>query len=486
MQLRHLLFLLLPILAPQGYAGDIAGAPALVPPDSLGIFSILWNNNIISLEHEPDEYRTQQLGVQFYFSPKWGIVFDYSILTAGQENPVLRDFAGRLDQFSLSLMYELYRNQTESNSIAIVEAGTGFRAYGNFDGRYMQNGFHRLINNVVDDYPYVDTETNMATFWLKGDYQKLYPFVLSDKKYSSWRVGYWLSATGLVSTDHEWDAALTANAVMNNQNMTLWLGVREDWRENYKLDFVQQATALTESGTSLDFGIGVGPVLFEIAHGIGDKYSYTRLILTSDKDEHYSAGYLPVLDNEITLNFLLPDTELELQYRRLLPYREESVGRPSTWMVFGIHYGEPTYDQSFDVYHPIEQQWPIFNVYSEVQQAVVGVELEWNRQHRSQKLWPYVALLAGYRSEQLKVNSGAYSNVLEGQESEKVSSTVVEAAAGIRFGMYSQQKWRLLFQVGVVGNYPLSSETVTLEQNYLEVLQPNLMANLGIMLNFDF
>ena len=94
--------------------------------------------------------------------------------------------------------------------------------------------------------------------------------------------------------------------------------------------------------------------------------------------------------------------------------------------------------------------------------------------------------LAGRRSEQLKANSGAYGSTLEGQESEKVSSSVLEAGAGIRINLYSQQKWQLLFQVGVVGNYPLSSKTVNLGGNYLEVLQPNLTVNMGFSLNFDF
>lgn len=486
MHIRGLLFLILLVLTRQAHTGDISGAPAIVPPESLGNFSSLWSNNIISLGHEPDEYRTQQLGLQIDFSPQWGLVFDYSILTAGQTNPVLRDFAGRLDEMSLSLMFELYRDQLASNSLGIIQAGAGIRAYGDFDGGRMQNGLHRLINNVVDDYPYVDTKTNMAIFWFKGDYQKLYPLVLSSNTKTLWRIGYWLGATGLISSEREWDAALSANAVVRSQNMTLWLGLREDWRENYELDFVQQATALSESGTSLAFGVSVGPVLLETVHGIGDKFSYSRLILTSVETEYASVGYSSRIDNAIALNFLLPDVEFELQYRRLMPYRAKPFGRPNTWMVFGMHYGEPTYEKSFDVYHPFNQQWPIFNVYSEVQQVAIGVEFEWNNQQYFDRLWPYVTLLAGYRSEQLKVNSGAYSNTLAGQESEKVSNAVLEARAGIRISMYPQQKWRLLFQAGVVGNYPFSSERVTLDQNYLELLQPNLTVNLGITLNFAF
>ena len=189
MRIRGLLFFMLMVLTQRAYAGDISGAPALVPPETLGDFTSLWSNNFISLNHEPDEYRTQQLGLQIDFSPRWGLVFDYSILTAGQPNPVLRGFAGRLDEISLSLMYELYRDRPDSNNFTIVEMGAGFRAYGNFDGGRMQNGLHRLINNVVDDYPYVDTETNMAIFWFKGDYQKFYPLPFSCDTKNAWQAG---------------------------------------------------------------------------------------------------------------------------------------------------------------------------------------------------------------------------------------------------------------------------------------------------------
>jgi len=251
------------VLIRQALAGDISGAPAIVPPEILGDFSYLWSNNSIGFGNDPDEYRTQQLGLQIDFSSRLGLVFDYSILTAGQVNPVLRDFAGRLDEISLTLIYEIYRDRPDSNNFANVEIGAGFRAYGDFDGGRMQNGIHRLINNTVDDYPYVDTENNMAIFLLKGDYQKLYQLPLGSDTKNNWRFGYWLDATGLISTDRQWDAALAANAMVRNHNMTFWLGIREDWRENYEIDFVQQATALSESRTSLTFGIGVGPVLFE-------------------------------------------------------------------------------------------------------------------------------------------------------------------------------------------------------------------------------
>ena len=251
--------------------------------------------------------------------------------------------------------------------------------------------------------------------------------------------------------------------------MTLWLGVREDWRENYDLDFVQQATALSESGTSLTFGIGVGPVLFETAQGLDDKASYGRIVFTAVENEYATVDYPLQADNTISLNMLLPDVELELQYRRALPYRPESLGQPQTWLVFGMHYGEPVYESSFDIY-------------TTVQQLAMGVEFEWRDQQYYQSAWPYLALLAGQRTEQLKADSGT----LAGQESEQVSSAVLEVGAGIRFSLYPRKTWQLLFQAGLVGHYAFTSQTVTFDQSQVELLRPDLAVNLGFSLNFGF
>ena len=182
MRVRSLLFLMLLALTRQVSAGDITGAPAIVPPEGLGDFSFLWGNDFFGRGGESDDNRTQQLGLQVNVSPQWGLVFDHSILTANENNPVLPGNSGRLDQVSLSLMYELYREQSGPDSLRLIQAGAGLRAYGDYGGSRGQNGIHRLINNPVNDSPYVDTETNMAIAWLKGDYQKLYPLPWDSKK----------------------------------------------------------------------------------------------------------------------------------------------------------------------------------------------------------------------------------------------------------------------------------------------------------------
>jgi hypothetical protein len=466
---RILLFLLLPILVRQGYAGDITGAPAIVPPPVLGDFSFLWSNDFFGRGGESDDYRTQQLGLQINVSPGWNFVFDHSILTASETNPVLPGVAGRLDQLNLSLGYELYQSQSGANGLGVIEVGAGLRAYGDFGGARIQNSLHRLINNGTNGSAYVDTETNSGIFWLKGDYEKLYMLPLMNEVNTSWQAGYWLNATGLVSTERQWDAALAANAVVRNHTTTLWLGIREDWRENYDLDFVQQATALSESGTSFVLGMGFGPVSFETVQGLEDKASFGRLIFTSVENEGTSSGASLQTNNAVVLNFLLPDVELELQYRRSLSACLYSLGRPKTWLVFGMHYGEPAYNSSLDIYNAIKQ-------------FALGVEFEWRAQEGYQWLWPYLTLLAGQRSEQLKADIGT----LAGEESETVSSMLFEVGTGIRFNLYQQNKWQLLFQVGLIGLYPFASQTVTFDQAQIELLQPDLVVNLGFSLNYGF
>ncbi len=450
-------------------AGDITGAPAVLPPQMLGNFSFLWSNDFFGSGGESDDYRTQQLGVQIELKSKWGFIIDHSILTAGKDNPVLPGTSGRLDQVSLSFMYDIYRHEADRNQFENIKAGAGIRSYGDFGGRRMQNSFHRLVNSSGDDYPYVDTKKNTAFVWLKGDFQKLYQLQPAVTAETGWRAGYWLDATALGSVDGQWDATLSANAVVRNQTMTLWLGLREDWRENYDADFVQTATAQSESGTSLTFGVGIGPVIFETVQGLDDKASFGRLLFTSVENEYMSSEYSLDNKNAVSFNLLLPDVVLEAQYRRALPYRLKSFGAPRTWLLFGVHYGQPTYQDSFDTYNLTRQ-------------AVIGLELEWRNNKSHQWAWPYLSLSAGQRTEQLRADSGTQA----GLESEQVSSPVVEVGAGVRFGLYPSRSWQLMFQLGLVGNYPTSSKTVVFDQQDVELLQPDLVASLGLSVTFGF
>jgi hypothetical protein len=469
MGLRTLLFLILLLLARQGQSGDIAGAPAIVPPTVLGSFSFLWSNDFFGRGGESDDYRTQQLGLQVNVSPRWRVVFDHSILTASETNPVLPGVNGRLDELNLSLGYDLYQNKSGTNGQGMIAAGAGLRAYGDFDGARIQNSIHRLFNNGINDSAYVDTETNMAIFWLQGDFQKLYTLPSVMEGSTSWRAGYWLDATGLVSTEQQRDATLAANVVMSHPSTTLWLGIREDWRENYDMDFVQQATALSESGTSLVFGLGFGPVLFETVQGLDDNASYGRLIFTSVENKDTSLEPPGQDNNAVVFNFLLPDVELELQYKRALSATIHSLGQPRTWLVFGMHYGEPTYKDSLAIYNAI-------------QQFALGVEFEWHEHDSYQLLWPYLALLVGQRSEQLKADVG----MLAGEASETVSSMLVEVGTGLRFNLYPRNKWQFMFQIGLTGRYPFESKMVVFDQAQVELLQPDLATTLGFSLNYGF
>jgi hypothetical protein len=138
-------------------------------------------------------------------------------------------------------------------------------------------------------------------------------------------------------------------------------------------------------------------------------------------------------------------------------------------LVLGIHYGEPAYEASFDIYNVIHQ-------------AAIGIELEWLKQDYYQWAWPYLTMLAGQRTEQLKADNGT----LAGQEPEKMSSAVLEVGAGIRFSLYPQKTWQLLFQAGLVGHYPFASQTVIFDQSQVELLQPDVAVNLGFSLNYGF
>ena len=178
-------------------------------------------------------------------------------------------------------------------------------------------------------------------------------------------------------------------------------------------------------------------------------------------------GYPLKADNTIQINLLFPDVELELQYRKALSYRSEILGQPRTWLVIGMHYGEPAYETSLDVYN-------------DIQQIAIGVEFEWRNQQDYQWAWPYLTLLMGQRTEQLKADTGP----LAGMESEKVSSAIMELGTGFRFSLYPGREWQLLFQLGLLGYYPFTSQMVEFDQTQVELLQSDLVVNLGFSCNF--
>ncbi len=447
-------------------AGDITGAPVVLPPELLGNFTFIWNNDFFGSGGATDDYRTQQLGFQIHFDSKWGLIFDHSLLTASQNNPVMPGTTGRLDQVSLSVMYDIYRMKADDKYHAEIKAGAGLRAYGNYGGSRIQNSFHRLLNISGNTFPYVDTENNTLVIWLKGDYQQLYDVQPAG---AGWHAGYWLNATALGSADGQWDATLSANVVVRKHKLSGWLGLREDWRENYDADFVQIATAQSEAGTSLTLGLGIGPVLFETVQGLEDKASFGRFIFTSVENQYSSSAYSLKNKNAVSFNMLLPDVELEVQYRRALSYQLDSIGAPRSWLLFGARYGEPAYQGRADVHN-------------QVRQAVIGLELEWRDKVSHQWVWPYLALSAGRRSEQLRADSGS----LAGQESAQVSGAVIEAGTGVRFNIYPGRTWQLLFQLGVVANYPMSSKTVVFDQKDVELLEPDLAVSLGFSATFGY
>jgi hypothetical protein len=91
-----------------------------------------------------------------------------------------------------------------------------------------------------------------------------------------------------------------------------------------------------------------------------------------------------------------------------------------------------------------------------------------------------LTLLAGQRKEQLKADEGS----LAGQQSEKVSSMVLEAGSGIKIRLYTHQDLLFDFQAGIIGYYPFSTETVNLDQYQLEILKPGIAINLGFSTSF--
>ena len=83
-------------------AGEIPGLPSQVPPFLQRDLEINFSNDFLGRGGSVDDFRTQQINVTSVLSDKWLAVVDHSILTL--DTPT---FAGRLDQLSASLGFEV-------------------------------------------------------------------------------------------------------------------------------------------------------------------------------------------------------------------------------------------------------------------------------------------------------------------------------------------------------------------------------------------
>ena len=450
-----LLLILLPgmvLPAQSALAGEIAGLPPSLPPTFERRLELSFSNDFLGRGGATDDFRTQQLILAGSFASRWTFVIDHSILTL-EDAPNL----GRSDQLSASLGYRLIDDRHGDVHNRLI-AGLGLRSQGNFAGERIQNGFHRLVGSGLEFLPYTDSESTDVTAWVDA-----HRYVLVNGTDRRWRLGYWLRASSLVTSDGQWDGAAGLYAVAARGAMDAWLGFRRDWRSGYDTAVLRE-TAQAEDDLALALGFRWGSLVLETVQQFNNDASYGQLRLVANEDEAPPAGFVPRFG--FSLGFLLPDVQLQATGR--YPFGNKDL-RPSTWsraVLVTATYGEPQFDDETTAY---------------LRSSQLGLGLEWERLLDERRDWLalYTSLGAGWRREQLL---GAGNRA--GLRSASADRAVLLAGLGLRVHAATLgERWKYRLQFGVEGWLPASSVTLNLDADGYDAQQPGLAFLLGV--SFD-
>ena len=432
-------------------AGEIPGLPSSLPPFIDSEFTISFSNDFLGRGGSVDDFRTQQIILSADLGERWVAGLDHSVLTL--TDPL---FPGRVDQLSGSLGYRFVDGATNK-----LSAGLGFRSSGDFAGERMQNGFHRLIGSDVEDLPYSNIDETHLTAWVDAERYKL----LHESR-SGWRLGYWLRAASLVTSDGQWDSSLAATGVASKEGLDVWAGLRQDWRSGYD-ESVQRATAAAEEDLAVVIGVRFGSLVLETVQQLDNDASYGQLrLLSSESAARVGTGDAPRIGLE--LGFQLPDVHLHLaaRFRSGLLVSPGSVWKES--MIVSADLGEPQHEDDASVY---------------VDSTQLGIGLEWERliSERSNWLSAYGSVGAGWRSEKL-IGDGA----LAGLQSSAVERGVLLLAAGLRLHASAfGERARYRIQMGLFGWFPAGDARLTLGALDLQVQRRVLGFSLGVTFDFD-
>ena len=393
--------LAVPIHVPR-LAGEIPGLPSSLPPYINAEFELSFSNDFPGRGGSVDDFRAQQFIVSASIGDKWVAGLDHSVLTLSNPLP-----GGRVDQLSGSIGYR-FVDQSEDRFVNQVSAGLGFRSVGDFAGERMQNGFHRLIDSDVENLPYSDVDETDMTAWADAE-----RYGLLHQSASGWRIGYWLRASTLLTSDGQWDGSVAAMGVASKASLDFWAGLRQDWRSGYE-ETVQRATAAAEEDLAVVVGMRFGTLVLETVQQLDNDASYGQLRLLSF-ESRAQRGTRPESKLGLEIGFLLPDVHFHLAAR----YTSNLVTRKnSNWnesVILSADMGEPQYEDNVAVF---------------VDTTQIGIGLEWERLVSDQSDWlsGYGSVAAGWRSEGL-IGDGQ----LLGNKSGSVDRGVLILSTRLRF-----------------------------------------------------
>jgi hypothetical protein len=451
--------LLVALTVPPAFSGEIPGLPPQLPPYHERDFELAFSNDFLGRGGSVDDFRTQQIIASARLSDKWLAVFDHSILTLGNVAE-----PARVDQLSASLGYRIVDRDRGDRNDSIV-AGVGLRSAGSYAGDRIQNGFHRLIDSTIKDFPYSGPHATDATAWVDANHYRVLRAAGDGGPLDGWRRGVWLRAGSLVTTAGQWDSTAMAVGVASRLSIDLWAGVRGDWRYGYD-DIVLQETADAEDDISIVLGARFGALVLETVQQLNNDASYGQLRLvstgrrnTARPDGGQRLGF--------EFGFSLPDVHMRVAAKypsRIL------VSGSSRWresVLVAASYGEPQFEDEN-------------SLFVRTRQLEIGVEFErpWRGQH--DWLRTYVASAGGWRQQSM-IAVGE----LQERRSRSVDRAVLTLGAGVRIDAAGPAKgWQLAIQTGVLGTFPVSDAELVLDGNVYGVQKTSVNVVVGFVLDF--
>jgi len=441
-------------------AGEIPGLPPQMPPFIERDLEVTFSNDFLGRGGSVDDFRTQQIIITAKLSDKWMVLLDHSILTLSESTA-----PGRVDQLSGSLGYQVI-NTANDRAVSKLFVGAGFRRAGDFAGERMQNGFHRLVGSKIKDLAYVDNAGTDATAWFDLDHYRRFGNSSEAGSTGSWRTGYWLRGSSLVTSGGQWDSAAGLFAVASRPAIDIWLGIRRDWRSGYE-GAVLSETAAAEDDLAIVFGARFGAFVLETVQQVNNEASYgqlrivsTGVRMTASRSENAHLG--------LEVGFLLPNVQVRLASR----YRKHVLtGAESRWretIVIAVSYGEPQYEDNASIF-----------VHS--QQLNVGLDYERTLFAQSGWLSAYGTASAGWRNERL-----VGANTFAGETSDSVGRAVLSIGTGLRVNAARMgERWNFRIQLGLIGRLPIQDADLRIGTTVLRVQKPAIEFMLGMTFDFN-
>ena len=441
-------------------AGEIPGIRPLVPTLQERDLELTFSNDFLGRGGSVDDFRTQQIILSGKIASRWRANLDYSMLTFSGEPE-----AGRLDQISLSVGYELVNSRSDTR-VDSITVGTGLRSVGQFAGERIQNGFHRIIGSDIEALPYTGSSDNDLTAWIDVGRYRAVRSPADVGFMGAWQKGYWLQASTLTTTAGQWDSSAAVLGVLSKPGNDIWLGIRSDWRTGYD-DTVLRETARAEKDIAIVLGVRFGPLILETTQQLDNDASYGQLrLVSSAESRHRRRTDAKRVRGGFTFGILMPDVQMRLAGRIPVRMLTSETSRWHGSVVVGLEYGEPQYKTDT-------------SLFVRSRQVDAGIEFE-RPLSGDDWLSAYCAAGLGWRDEKLLSTGEAGS-----ETSTAVGRAALTVGAGFRFDAAgSTQDWRLRIQLGLVGRRPLSDANVDLNGRSLTIQRSALDLELGVAVDF--